>query len=778
MSLADTTKTLPPPEKAQPQAAVERSEFEEPGRGQSHTSSRSPSRASSGSVGYSRSQCSCRSLRSPYDYSEDFVSECSESAARRSYLEQPVLVKGKKEKKKYNASKISQPRGWKEVSLGRQHTWTAAFLSSQFNPVTQRRDATTRRILSARLQKIKELKNELADIHRKLEAILIENQLLKQLQRKHLKAIGKYENSQNNLPQMTAQHQNEVRNLRRLLRRAQEKERAVSQKLRETDSELLRARDALKALQRLSQDKKLAEREELTNGLSVLTAKMEANDKQIQSLEKQLKLNKQSFARQLAIENHKTLAAQTAVEALQGDVQHLRQKLKEKERELEIKNIYTNRILRNIHELEAYPKVSSTKSVQADRKCLSLTSVRHQETQKSEDIPPLVTKVRQLRAGRCAAATCKLAGASLRLLCGRRWAWDSALDILLPTAGCRPKAPLMCTPHSGSRTCRIPTVSANQGGTGQLHGQTRAHGLFGLCTSYRWFACTQNPVASVCLCPVGRAHVRWPGRPPRPRFRTLLLVENQANGSPLTCSNRRSRGRSAQAQRASDRKPAGCLDLAKQEEPLERQVPLDSHGGQNERRDDQGKKAMLREQELPPKPVPVIRPEEASGREDGPPTEKPPRSGPVREGEPPRQGAAPDPRLPCRPRKHYLFTEATENLHQGLPASGGRACGGGQGHGAGRHRGGVPAEPRRQPAGGGYEPSFGRPSRTTAEDSAFRERKSSLMAELFGPAAAGPPEGLPGTRAPGRASASRACGDAAAVGTAASPAEASKRISI
>lgn len=140
----------------------------------------------------------------------------------------------------------------------------------------------THRILSARLHKIKELKNELADIHRKLEATVIENQFLKQLQLRHLKAIGKYVNSQNNLPQITVKHQNEVKNLRQLLRKSQEKERAVSRKLRETDSELLRTKDTLQALQRLSEDKNLAEREELTHRLTDLTAKMEANDKKIQ----------------------------------------------------------------------------------------------------------------------------------------------------------------------------------------------------------------------------------------------------------------------------------------------------------------------------------------------------------------------------------------------------------------------------------------------------------------------------------------------------------------
>ncbi|XP_040339830.1 lebercilin-like protein isoform X4 [Herpailurus yagouaroundi] len=399
----------------------------------------SPSHASDRSVDYSRSQCSCRSLSSPCDYSEDFLSECSETARNRNYLEKTMIREKKNEKKTYNVSKVSQPKvnrwpcyrvprhldfagllpripaeesrfelpmnckypsqhpkrmvyksGRKEISVERKHNWNAPLLNAQNNVIAQRRDAVTHRILSARLQKIKELKNELCDIRRKLEATVIENQFLKHLQLRHLKAIGKYENSQNNLPQIMVKHQNEVKNLRQLLRKSQEKERSASRKLRETDSELLKTKDSLQELQRLSEDKNLAEREELTQKLSVLTTKTEANNKKIQSLEKQLRLNNRVFNRQLATENRKTLAAQAATKTLQMEIKRLQQKLKEKGRELEIRNIYANRILKNLHDKD-YPTVSSTKSVQADRSFL-FTSMKHQETQKSEDVPSLTTK--------------------------------------------------------------------------------------------------------------------------------------------------------------------------------------------------------------------------------------------------------------------------------------------------------------------------------------------------------------------------------------------------
>ncbi|XP_007943753.1 lebercilin-like protein [Orycteropus afer afer] len=557
------------------------------------------------SVDYSQSQCSCRSSSSHYDYSEDFLSDCSEAAVNRNYLKQTVVKEKKEEKKKY-VSRLSQPKGPKEISAEKKHNWNASFLNSQTNVITQRRDAMAHRIMSARLYKIKELKNDLADIHRKLEATIIENQFLKQLQFRHLKAIGKYENSQNNLPQIMIKHQNEVKNLRQLLRKSQEKERTVSRKLRESDIELLKTKDALQALQKLSEDKNLAEREELTQKLSVLTSKLEANDKRIQVLEKQLRLNKKAFNRQLAIENQKTLAAQTATKALQMEVNHLHQKLKEKGRELEIKNIYTNRILKNLHDKDDYPKVSSTKSVQADRRSFSFISVRHQETQKS-DVPSLTTKSKKT------------------------------------TGNIAQKEKTTEINSEFSHSINIPP--------------------------------TQDP---------RRKHE----------------------------------------------------DLSKEEVHLEVQAPVeDTDKRQREKREDQEKKIILNieEQELPSKRIQVIDPEEESKQEDDTAKEKPKRSVQINDMEDiPNKYAIPNVKIPFRQRKHYSFTETIENLHHGLPTSGGPANTSitRNNHSVCKQHNNI--ELKLEHSTTGYEPSFGKSSKTKAKSTTLRDKKSSLMEELFG----------------------------------------------
>ncbi|XP_062938996.1 lebercilin-like protein [Cynocephalus volans] len=632
MSLADTTKTsidehFPSVELENNRKSAECKRS--PGTGDFSRNSNTSEK----SVDYSKSQCSCRSLSSHYDYSEDFPSESSEIAVKKNYLEHHVVKEKEKEKKKY-ISKISQPKaeesmfessmkckylslcpkrmlsksGQKEISAEKKHTWNTPFLSSRINMITQRRDAMAHRILSARLHKIKELKNQLADIHRKLETIIIENQFLKQLQLRHLKAIGKYENSQNNLPQIMVKHQNEVKSLKQLLRKSQERERTVSRKLRETDNKLLKTKDALQALQKLSEDKNLAEREELTHRLSVLMTKMEENDKKIQvcSLEKQLRLNSRAFSRQLAVENGKTLAAQTATKTLQVEVKCLQQKLKEKDRELEIKNIYANRIFKNLHDKEDYPKVSSTKSVQADRKSLSFTSVRHQETQKSEDVSSLTTK------GKKAAGN----------------------------IGHKEK--------STGINCEIP---------------------------------------------------HYISKLPK--------------------------------QEDSKRK---FEDLSKEEEHLKVQAALENIGRQKEKKENQEKKIMLmKEEELPPKRIQVIHPERESNQEDDTVKENFKRSVEISDmDETPDKYAVPNIKTPFRQRKHYSFTEAIENLHHGLPASGGPANTDGMrcNHNTYKHRSNV--EVKQEHSISGYEPSFGKSSRTKVKDTIYRDKKSSLMQELFG----------------------------------------------
>ncbi|XP_006146357.1 lebercilin-like protein [Tupaia chinensis] len=281
----------------------------------------------------------------------------------------------------------------------------------------------------------------------------------------------------------------------------------------------------------------------------------------------------------------------------------------EKDRELEIRNIYTNRIHKNLHDKDEYPKVSSTKSVQADRKSLLFISMRHQGTQKSEDVLSLTTKGKQA---------------------------------------------------TGSIAHKEKTTEINH----------------------------EIP--------------RYVSKPPQEED-----VKRKYE------------------------------DLSKKEHS-EVQAPLENIGRQKEKKEGQEKKTILmkKEQELPPKTIQIIQiihPEKESNQEDDILEENIQGVQINDMDEMPNKYSVPNAKIPVRQRKHYSFTETIENLHHGLPTSGGPAntsstrC-----HRSTSKHHSNGEEMKLEHSVSVYEPSFGKSSKTKVKDTTFREKKSSLMEELFG----------------------------------------------
>nr|XP_056714204.1 lebercilin-like protein [Euleptes europaea] len=320
-------------------------------------------------------------------YSEDFDTVSSESvssnSSRSSHLDQPETKKEELPKEKKENS--HQAKGGKKLPKKKQQKKTSFACDRN----SQKKSNVARRVLSARLHQVKELKNEVCVLKNKLEASNMENQLLKRLQYRHLKVIAKYENAETNLPDLLEKHCGEVRTLRVLLGKSQEKERNTSRKLREVEIQLLKTKDAFQALQTLSEDKNLTERGELQLRLRALTESKEAGDKRIQCLEKELLLNKTSFSHQLAAEKKKSVKVQINSTNLQMEIISLNQKIKEQAREISIKNIYANRLHKSQQDkcdLESSPKdVNISKAVQADKsiKVETMTPLEKHETEKS-----------------------------------------------------------------------------------------------------------------------------------------------------------------------------------------------------------------------------------------------------------------------------------------------------------------------------------------------------------------------------------------------------------
>ncbi|NXU10364.1 LCA5 protein, partial [Pardalotus punctatus] len=207
-------------------------------------------------------------------------------------------------------------------------------------------DLVTKRVISARLLKINELRNERTELHIKLDELQKENRALKRLQHRQERALNKFEDTENEISQLLVRHNNEIRILRERLRKSQERERATERRLKDTEDELYRKKTALQKLKKLAADKHLAERDDLAKKLALAESKLEDREKRIKDLERNLELSGSSFQRELHSKKKKLYEAQEENRVLQEELNQLNQKLKEKERELEAKNIYANRMLK------------------------------------------------------------------------------------------------------------------------------------------------------------------------------------------------------------------------------------------------------------------------------------------------------------------------------------------------------------------------------------------------------------------------------------------------
>ncbi|XP_063249256.1 lebercilin-like protein [Prinia subflava] len=295
-----------------------------------------------------------------------------------------------KDKKKFGLSPYAQSdkKGGKKWPAGKKTYLTSSFPALQSGVVYQDKNATGQRISSARLHKIKELRNEIIDLERKIKASSLENVALKDLNRRHARAIARYSNEESHLQGLLAGHRNEMRELRKLLKMSQEAEKNTARELKKVEAELRRTKCDLKTLVVLSEDKALAEREELSRRLSVLNKALEAKDERIEGLEMQLELNNSIFSRQLASKSKQLLEATMITKDLLVEISIVHQKIKEKDRQLYIKNIYANRMPKALRDRSDWvPNDQSQRvdrSVQVDKESFrELLLSQHQETEKN-----------------------------------------------------------------------------------------------------------------------------------------------------------------------------------------------------------------------------------------------------------------------------------------------------------------------------------------------------------------------------------------------------------
>ncbi|XP_062329754.1 lebercilin-like protein isoform X3 [Osmerus eperlanus] len=288
----------------------------------------------------------CSPLRSSQEYSSREGSEGSLSQCEYEDYEDKTVTPSTLKKKGLKTSKPQTQNKRGQHFFKRTHK--ASRKAPMFPPIKPQ-DGLKQRIRSAHTHRIKELTNQVWALQQQLAGAATENRLLRQLQGRHTAALQRFQDAQSDLPQVLQNHSCETRSLQELLRKARMRRNSFARRLRATEDELLRTGDALRRLRLLSQDQSLGERNELTQRLALATADLEGKTRRMQDLERNLELSHASFNRQIASEMRKTNEARQLSEYLKEQICQLTQKIKERERELEINNIYSHRFPKGLN---------------------------------------------------------------------------------------------------------------------------------------------------------------------------------------------------------------------------------------------------------------------------------------------------------------------------------------------------------------------------------------------------------------------------------------------
>ncbi|XP_035000421.2 lebercilin [Hippoglossus stenolepis] len=273
---------------------------------------------------------------------------------------------------------LSRPQRLGRQPLTQQHR---KGVRSQSNESTTPKDLdlVTKRMLSARLLKINELRNTLAELQQRTDELRKENRILRQLQFRQEKALQRYDDTESEISQLLSRHSNETQVLRERLRRTQERERAAERRLKESEEQLQRSQATIIRLKKLVDQRELGARDELSRKLEEEKTRAQEADRKIKELERSMELSNSSYQRQLAAERKKTISAQEEIRTLQEELERLTNRLKEKERELDATNIYANRMVKSSRRTDAdsctkrkVPSRNSSKAVQTQDMVSSL----------------------------------------------------------------------------------------------------------------------------------------------------------------------------------------------------------------------------------------------------------------------------------------------------------------------------------------------------------------------------------------------------------------------
>merc|ERR1712142_21359 len=276
-----------------------------------------------------------------------------------------------------NASSAIRSVGKKRSAMGPK---VAAGNAKKLDPVTAR-------ILSANHRRRAQLNNQAGEYKHKNQELMNEIKSLR-IQCKRLeKELNNLDNTQSALPQVLQRFEDDKRVLKDRLRKAKESERKLEREKKRAEGERERQGRKIKEMEEIIKAKNLAEKFDWRQKCAEAEERAQAAKRALADGEKNAALKTQMLERQVKKESRRRAKAEKMLQTTQGELRIVHEKMKERDRQLSVLNIYSQRSKkpsRNVsfHEVErdislpsiTYPDLeSSIKKLEAELDARSST---------------------------------------------------------------------------------------------------------------------------------------------------------------------------------------------------------------------------------------------------------------------------------------------------------------------------------------------------------------------------------------------------------------------
>ncbi|CAH8870211.1 unnamed protein product [Trichobilharzia szidati] len=208
----------------------------------------------------------------------------------------------------------------------------------------KKRTLTLQQILTVRRQKIYEQQCEIEQLRGKVQEVCNENKFLRDQNFWQAKALEKLDGKHAELPQLINNHLEEIRVFREQIRRMKSVLKVEKKARHEAETSREKILSELKHLRKLAEDQKLLEREESAKMIERLQAEAVEREKLLTNLEKYAEnLEKNQRFESLRLNRSQKEMKETC-QKLVDRIEELEQVIQEKQKLIELSNIYSKRI--------------------------------------------------------------------------------------------------------------------------------------------------------------------------------------------------------------------------------------------------------------------------------------------------------------------------------------------------------------------------------------------------------------------------------------------------